>query len=65
VLLAVSPLLEGIGGRYFEDCNQAETIDPTGRTRARTPTGVARYALNPANADRLWTVSEVLLKAAE
>jgi NAD(P)-dependent dehydrogenase (short-subunit alcohol dehydrogenase family) len=65
VLLAVSPLLEGIGGRYFEDCNQAETIEPTGRTRARTPTGVARYALNPANADRLWTVSEVLLKAAE
>ncbi|MDT5286819.1 MAG: hypothetical protein QOF88_1708 [Mycobacterium sp.] len=65
VLLAVSPLLEGIGGRYFEDCNQAETIDPTGRTRARTPTGVARYALNPANADRLWTVSEELLKAAQ
>ncbi|MDT5151459.1 MAG: hypothetical protein QOI01_3192 [Mycobacterium sp.] len=66
VLLAVSPLLEGIGGRYFEDCNQAEIIDhPTGRTRARTPMGVARYALDPANADRLWTVSQELLKAAE
>jgi NAD(P)-dependent dehydrogenase (short-subunit alcohol dehydrogenase family) len=65
VLLAVSPLLEGIGGRYFEDCNQAEPIDnPTGRTRASTPTGVARYALDPANADRLWTVSQQLLKAA-
>jgi hypothetical protein len=59
-------VLEGIGGRYFEDCNQAETVDPPiGRTRARTPTGVARYAFDPANADRLWTVSQELLKAAE
>jgi NAD(P)-dependent dehydrogenase (short-subunit alcohol dehydrogenase family) len=66
VLLAVSPLLEGIGGGYFEDCNQAETVDPPiGRSRTRTPRGVARYALDPANADRLWTVSEELLKAAE
>lgn len=23
VLLAVSPLLEGVGGRYFEDCHEA------------------------------------------
>jgi hypothetical protein len=23
VLLAASPILEGIGGRYFEDCNEA------------------------------------------
>jgi NAD(P)-dependent dehydrogenase (short-subunit alcohol dehydrogenase family) len=66
VLLAVSPLLEGIGGRYFEDCNQAETVDPPiGRSRTRIRTGVARYALDPANADRLWTVSEDLLKAAK
>jgi hypothetical protein len=66
VLLAVSPLLEGIGGRYFEDCNQAETVDPLiGRSRSRIRTGVARYALDPANADRLWTVSQELLKAAE
>jgi NAD(P)-dependent dehydrogenase (short-subunit alcohol dehydrogenase family) len=64
VLLALSPLLEGIGGRYFEDCNQAEAIDHrSGRTR--TPSGVARYALDPASADRLWTVSEELLKAAQ
>jgi len=66
VLLAVSPLLEGVGGRYFEDCNQAETVDPPiGRSRTRIRTGVARYALDPANADRLWTVSQELLKAAE
>ena len=54
VLLAASPLLEGIGGRYFEDGNEAQTI-------ARRPTdfsgGVAPYALDSDNAHRLWEVS--------
>jgi hypothetical protein len=27
VLLATSPRLDGIGGRYFEDCNQAPPLD--------------------------------------
>ena len=53
VLLAVSPLLEGIGGRYFDDCNEAEVVD----RRTGTLHGVARYALDPATADRLWDVS--------
>ena len=26
VLLATSPLLEGVSGRYFEDCNEARTV---------------------------------------
>ena len=26
VLLATSPLLEGVGGRYFEGCNEAERV---------------------------------------
>lgn len=59
VLLAVSPLLEGIGGRYFADCNEAETVD----RRTGTLGGVARYALDAANAERLWTVSEQLLNS--
>jgi NAD(P)-dependent dehydrogenase (short-subunit alcohol dehydrogenase family) len=59
VLVAVSPLLEGVGGRYFADCNEAETVD----RRTGTVHGVARYALDPANAQRLWTVSEELLAA--
>ena len=46
VLLAASPLLEGVGGRYFEDCQEAE---PGSR--------VAPYALDPENAERLWDVS--------
>ena len=54
VLLAVSPLLDGVGGRYFADCNEAETVD----RRTGTLGGVARYALDPANAERLWHVSE-------
>ena len=60
VLLAISPLLDGIGGRYFVDCNETETIDK----RSGTLHGVARYALDPANAERLWNVSEALLADA-
>jgi NAD(P)-dependent dehydrogenase (short-subunit alcohol dehydrogenase family) len=58
VLLAVSPLLEGIGGRYFNDCNEAEVLDHRPETSL---TGVAPYALDPGNAERLWEVSLGLL----
>ena len=50
VLAAASPLLDGISGRYFEDCNEAgPPVD------ARH--GVAAYALDPEAAARLWQVS--------
>lgn len=55
VLLATSPLLDGVGGRYFEDCNEAVAHEPGSRR------GVAAYALDPEAAARLWTVSEELL----
>jgi len=51
VLLAASPLLDGVGGRYFEDCNEAEPNRPGSRR------GVAAYALDPEAAARLWQVS--------
>jgi hypothetical protein len=51
ILVATSPLLDGIGGRYFEDCNEAEI----GKLSARN--GVAEYALDPEAAARLWQVS--------
>jgi NAD(P)-dependent dehydrogenase (short-subunit alcohol dehydrogenase family) len=51
VLVATSPLLDGIGGRYFEDCNEAEV----GKLSARN--GVAEYALDPEAAARLWQIS--------
>jgi NAD(P)-dependent dehydrogenase (short-subunit alcohol dehydrogenase family) len=51
VLVATSPLLEGVGGRYFEDCNEA------GLNQPGTRRGVAAYALDPEAAARLWQVS--------
>jgi NAD(P)-dependent dehydrogenase (short-subunit alcohol dehydrogenase family) len=57
VLLASSLLLEGIGGRYFEDCNEAPPADPTGDDLR----GVAPYAVDPESADRLWDESLRLL----
>jgi NAD(P)-dependent dehydrogenase (short-subunit alcohol dehydrogenase family) len=58
VLLATSQLLEGIGGRYFEDCNEAE---PVSRRDPEKPNGVAPYALDAENANRLWDASLRLL----
>jgi NAD(P)-dependent dehydrogenase (short-subunit alcohol dehydrogenase family) len=54
VLLAASPLTEGVSGRYFEDVNEAELAHGRDGVSGR---GVAPYALDPANADRLWDVS--------
>jgi NAD(P)-dependent dehydrogenase (short-subunit alcohol dehydrogenase family) len=58
VLVATSPLVQDVGGRYFEDCNEA------GPNQPGTRTGVAAYALDPAAAQRLWTVSAGLLAGA-
>ena len=55
VLLAASPLLEGIGGRYFEDNNEAGPNVPPAEN------GVADHALDPEAATRLWEVSLDLL----
>jgi NAD(P)-dependent dehydrogenase (short-subunit alcohol dehydrogenase family) len=55
VLVATSPLLDGVGGRYFEDCNEAEPNQPGSRR------GVAAYALDPDAAALLWQVSVDLL----
>ena len=58
VLLAASPLLDGISGRYFEDCNEAgPPVD------ARH--GVAEYALDPDAAARLWQVSDDTLASID
>ncbi|MER6002738.1 SDR family NAD(P)-dependent oxidoreductase [Nonomuraea angiospora] len=59
VLLATSPLLAGIGGRYFEDCNEAEPLRPDNLNG-----GVAAYAQDPDQAARLWQVSTDLLAGA-
>ena len=57
VLLAASPLLDKVGGRYFEDCNEAAVVT----RRSADYAGVAWYALDPANAERLWETALGLL----
>jgi NAD(P)-dependent dehydrogenase (short-subunit alcohol dehydrogenase family) len=59
VLVATWPELEGDGGHYFEDCNEAEVIHVA---EGESPTsGVADYAVDQDNADRLWELSERLI----
>ncbi|KAA9379581.1 SDR family NAD(P)-dependent oxidoreductase [Microbispora cellulosiformans] len=54
VLLAASPLLAGVTGRYFEDNQEAEVV-----AGGREATGgVAAHAMDQAAADRLWTYAE-------
>jgi NAD(P)-dependent dehydrogenase (short-subunit alcohol dehydrogenase family) len=60
VFVATSPLLDGVGGRYFENCQEAPVVDPEiGHERQL---GVAAYALDPETAEKLWDVSLKLLK---
>jgi NAD(P)-dependent dehydrogenase (short-subunit alcohol dehydrogenase family) len=58
VLLAASPLVEGVSGRYFENSGEAEVVPDRGGLGAK---GVAAYALDGANAERLWDVSLELI----
>jgi len=62
VLLAGSPLVEGVGGRYFQDCSEAEVIEdaPVESFLELPAGGVAAYALDPDAAARLWELSRQL-----
>jgi NAD(P)-dependent dehydrogenase (short-subunit alcohol dehydrogenase family) len=55
LVVATSPLLKGLSGRYFEDCDEA--LPNTGGMLS----GVAAYAQDPEAAARLWKVSEETL----
>jgi NAD(P)-dependent dehydrogenase (short-subunit alcohol dehydrogenase family) len=57
VFVATSPLLDGSGGRYFEDCNQAVRY-----TGGPERVGVADYALDPDAARRLWELSTIAIR---
>ena len=59
VFVATSPQLEGVGGRYFEDCHEAEVVP-----QLNGLSGVVPHALDPLAARRLWDVSEQLLAIA-
>jgi len=64
----VAPELEGVSGKYLEDCAIATPLqradqplgghyDPQGQLRDH----YQPYALDPGNAERLWTLSERLI----
>jgi NAD(P)-dependent dehydrogenase (short-subunit alcohol dehydrogenase family) len=57
VLLAASPLLEGVGGRYFEDCNQSPIV----ADYVAFAPGVAPFAVDEEYARRLWDLSLAFL----
>jgi NAD(P)-dependent dehydrogenase (short-subunit alcohol dehydrogenase family) len=56
VYVATSPRLNGVVGRYFENCQEDTPDDPA--AAGTDAAGVAAYALDPEAAERLWAVSE-------
>lgn len=53
VWAATSPQLDGLGGVFLEDCEVSEVSSDDAP-------GVRPYAIDPASAERLWTVSAQL-----
>ncbi|MEU4692946.1 oxidoreductase [Actinoplanes sp. NPDC023714] len=51
VLLAASPLVDGVSGAYFDEDLQEAPVVPGG---AGLHAGVAGWAVDPQNAERLW-----------
>jgi NAD(P)-dependent dehydrogenase (short-subunit alcohol dehydrogenase family) len=58
VWASVAPELEGIGGLYLEDCQQAIPYNP----EISTLTGYMPYALSADHAEQLWTIAEKLVE---
>lgn len=58
VWAATSPQLAGLGGLYLEDCDVAELSPEDAEGLAAS--GVRRYAVDPGQAERLWTLSAQL-----
>ncbi len=56
--LAASPLLEGVSGKYFDDCQEAPVVNERGNGPFK---GVADYAVDPDNAARLWNVANAMI----
>ncbi len=60
VLLAGSPLVGGVSGRYYDDCQEAPVVDERGAGPFK---GVARYAVDPQNAFRLWEMGTRMISS--
>ena len=57
---ATSPMLDGLGGLYCEDCDVA----PLANDELPPYLGVAAHAVDEADAERLWSVTEAMLANA-
>lgn len=57
LLLATSAQLDGIGGRYFNDNQEARVADGRPGDVTELVNSVARYALDTDSADRLWDLA--------
>ncbi|MEU0785766.1 oxidoreductase [Streptomyces sp. NPDC006173] len=64
VWCATSPLLDGLGGVYCENCDISPLVPPEDRDAwlrdEKAPAGVLAYAVDPEQAARLWDLSERL-----
>lgn len=56
---AVAPGLDKVSGKYLEDCTIAQPWSDD-----RPMSSVKSYALDPANAERLWAISEQAVRQA-
>ncbi|PJE94499.1 oxidoreductase [Streptomyces carminius] len=63
LVAAVAPEFANTGGHYLDDAREAYTV-PDDADPAEHPHAVKRWALDPAAAERLWSVSAELLRAA-
>jgi len=68
VWCATSPLLDGLGGLYAQDCDVARLLDHTdpaviaaANSFGPAALGVMDYAVDPTSAERLWALSEQLV----
>jgi NAD(P)-dependent dehydrogenase (short-subunit alcohol dehydrogenase family) len=60
LVAAVAPEFANTGGHYLDDANEARTV-PDDADPGENPHGVKNWALDPAAAEKLWTVSLDLL----
>ncbi len=63
IVAAVAPEFAHSGGHYLDDAQEAYTV-PNDADLAQHPHGVKEWALDPATAKHLWTVSTELLDTA-
>ena len=63
VWAAVAPELEGKGGLYLQDCNIMTPVHSKEEFFASNGQAYNSYAMDPAGAEQLWTISEKMIAA--